>query len=78
MSANTGAAATFSASPPRRAGIFWYASYRSELGPVWIDVGSALEQARKRYAGHAAAIRQVLAPPLPEPSLRRDLDYSAA
>jgi 2-polyprenyl-6-methoxyphenol hydroxylase-like FAD-dependent oxidoreductase len=44
-----------------RGGTFWYASYRSGLGPYDIDAASALEQARKRYAGHAPAIRQVLA-----------------
>jgi 2-polyprenyl-6-methoxyphenol hydroxylase-like FAD-dependent oxidoreductase len=50
-------------------GMFWYASYRSGLGPYGIDAASALEQARKRYAGHAPAIRQVLAAATPEDSL---------
>lgn len=44
-----------------RTGTLWYASYRSGLGPYGIDVASALDQARERYAGHAPAIRQVLA-----------------
>lgn len=47
-------------------GLFWYASYRSGLGPYGIDAASALGQARKRYAGHARAIRQVLAAATPE------------
>ncbi|WP_461188295.1 FAD-dependent monooxygenase [Arthrobacter sp. Z4-13] len=52
-----------------RGGMFWYASYRSGLGPYGIDPASVLEQARKRYAGHAPAIRQVLAAAEPEDSL---------
>jgi 2-polyprenyl-6-methoxyphenol hydroxylase-like FAD-dependent oxidoreductase len=52
-----------------RGGMFWYASYRSGLGPYGIDVAAALEQARERYAGHAPAIRQVLAAATPEACL---------
>jgi 2-polyprenyl-6-methoxyphenol hydroxylase-like FAD-dependent oxidoreductase len=52
-----------------RSGMFWYASYRSGLGPFGIGVTSALEQARERYAGHAPAIRQVLAAATPEACL---------
>ncbi|WP_455836008.1 FAD-dependent monooxygenase [Pseudarthrobacter siccitolerans] len=44
-----------------RGGMFWYASYRSGLGPYGIDAAAALEQARERFAGHSPAIRQVLA-----------------
>jgi len=44
-----------------RGGSFWYASYRSELGPYGIDPATALEQARARYANHAPAIRHALA-----------------
>ena len=54
---------------PSLDGFFWYASYRSGLGPYGIDVASALEQARERYAGHAPAIRQVLAAATPSDSL---------
>ena len=54
---------------PSPDGFFWYASYRSGLGPYGIDVASALEQARERYAGHAPAIRQVLAAATPSDSL---------
>lgn len=50
-------------------GTNWYASWRSDLGPNEIDVAQALDQARLRFAGHAPAIRQVLAPANPELSL---------
>ncbi|GGH95323.1 FAD-dependent monooxygenase [Arthrobacter liuii] len=52
-----------------RGGTLWYASYRSGLGPYGIDVASALDQARERYAAHAPGIRQVLAAATPEGSL---------
>ncbi|WP_457947142.1 FAD-dependent monooxygenase [Pseudarthrobacter sp. alpha12b] len=52
-----------------RGGSFWYASYRSGLGPYGIDVPSTLEQARERYAGHAPAIRRALAAATPEECL---------
>lgn len=49
---------------PAAAGTNWYASFHSglrpELGPGEIDVGRALELARLRFDGHAAAIREVL------------------
>jgi 2-polyprenyl-6-methoxyphenol hydroxylase-like FAD-dependent oxidoreductase len=48
-----------------RGGSFWYASYRSGLGPHGIDVASTLEQARERYARHAPAIRRVLSAAIP-------------
>ncbi|MGC0239318.1 FAD-dependent monooxygenase [Arthrobacter nitrophenolicus] len=48
------------------AGGFWYASYRSEIGPYGIDPVPVLGQARERYAGHAPAIRRVLAAATPE------------
>jgi 2-polyprenyl-6-methoxyphenol hydroxylase-like FAD-dependent oxidoreductase len=44
-----------------RGGSFWYASYRSGVGPYGIDAASALEHARERYATHAPAIRRTLA-----------------
>lgn len=55
------------------AGTNWYASYRSDLGVEGIDVASALEQARIRYAGHAGAIRDVLAQATPERSLAQGI-----
>lgn len=52
-----------------RGGSFWYASYRSELGPYGIDVPLALDQARERFSGHAPAIRRALAAATPEECL---------
>jgi 2-polyprenyl-6-methoxyphenol hydroxylase-like FAD-dependent oxidoreductase len=52
-----------------RGGSFWYASYRSGLGPYGIDVAATLEQARQRYATHAPVIRRVLAAATPETCL---------
>lgn len=49
---------------PAAGGTNWYASFHSgfrpELAPGEIDVGRALELARLRFDGHAAAIREVL------------------
>jgi 2-polyprenyl-6-methoxyphenol hydroxylase-like FAD-dependent oxidoreductase len=50
-------------------GTNWYASWRSDLGPTGIDVERALDQARRRFAGHAPAIRQVLEAAVPGLSL---------
>ncbi|WP_285249628.1 FAD-dependent monooxygenase [Pseudarthrobacter sp. fls2-241-R2A-168] len=52
-----------------RGGMFWYASYRSTLGPYGIDAASALEQTRERFAAYAPAVRQVLAAATPEACL---------
>ena len=54
---------------PASRGTNWYAAYRSDLGPAEIDVSAALELTRRRYAGHASGIRQVLADATPELSL---------
>ncbi|MDQ0799248.1 FAD-dependent monooxygenase [Arthrobacter sp. SLBN-112] len=50
-------------------GTNWYGSWRSELGPAGIAVEEALAQARRRFASHAPAIREVLATASPELSL---------
>ena len=50
-------------------GTNWYGSWRSGLGPNGIDVEEALEQSRRRFAGHAPAIGAVLAAAVPELSL---------
>jgi 2-polyprenyl-6-methoxyphenol hydroxylase-like FAD-dependent oxidoreductase len=52
-----------------RGGSFWYASYRSGIGPYGIDAASALEHARERYSTHAPAIRRTLAAATPETCL---------
>jgi len=54
-------------------GSFWYASYRSDLGPYGIDPGSVLEEARERFATHAPAIRRALAAARPEECLAQRL-----
>jgi 2-polyprenyl-6-methoxyphenol hydroxylase-like FAD-dependent oxidoreductase len=54
---------------PAVRGTNWYAAYRSNVGPGGIDVASALELTRRRYAGHAPGIREVLADAAPELSL---------
>ncbi|MFF1252475.1 FAD-dependent monooxygenase [Pseudarthrobacter sp. NPDC058329] len=50
-------------------GMFWYASYRSGRGPYGIDSTAVLEEARERFAGHAQAVREVLAAATPEACL---------
>ena len=54
-------------------GTNWYASWRSDPGPAGIDVAQALDQARVRFAGHAPAIRQVLAAAVPGLSLAQPI-----
>jgi len=39
---------------------YWYASFRSSLGPAGVDAAEALQQARERFAGSAPAVRTVL------------------
>lgn len=52
-----------------RGGSFWYASFRSGLGPYGIDAAEALEQTREHFTGHAPAIRRTLAAATPEECL---------
>jgi 2-polyprenyl-6-methoxyphenol hydroxylase-like FAD-dependent oxidoreductase len=40
---------------------YWYASYRSDLGPAGIDVGDALALTRARFSAPAAGVARVLA-----------------
>ena len=54
---------------PSSGGTNWYASFRSGMGPEGIDVGEALEMARRRYAGHSQGIQHVLQAATPETSL---------
>jgi 2-polyprenyl-6-methoxyphenol hydroxylase-like FAD-dependent oxidoreductase len=49
-----------------RGGSFWYASYRSGVGPYGLDAASMLEHARERYATHAPAIRRTLEAATPQ------------
>ncbi|MHA7223919.1 FAD-dependent monooxygenase [Arthrobacter sp. RHLT1-20] len=55
--------------PAARGRTYWYASYRSELGPGGIDVGAALHATRERFAGEFSGIGRVLAAATPEGTL---------
>jgi len=50
----------FGIAPASRGRTYWYASYRSELGPGGIDVEEALELTRTRFRGGAPAVVRVL------------------
>ncbi|BCW45800.1 FAD-dependent monooxygenase [Arthrobacter sp. StoSoilB5] len=54
---------------PSSGGTNWYASFRSGMGPEGIDVGDALDLARRRYSKHATGIQHVLNTATPETSL---------
>ncbi|MDQ0077480.1 FAD-dependent monooxygenase [Arthrobacter oryzae] len=51
----------FGIAPASRKRTYWYASYRSELGPGGIDVAAALDLTRRRFSGMAAGVGRVLA-----------------
>ena len=55
--------------PASRNRTYWYASYRSDLGPGGIDVAAALDLTRRRFTGKAAGIGRVLAAATPEGTL---------
>ncbi|HSN38030.1 MAG TPA: FAD-dependent monooxygenase [Arthrobacter sp.] len=59
----------FGIAPASRDRTYWYASYRSALGPVGIDVGEALALTRARFSGRAAGIDGVLAAATPAGTL---------
>ena len=59
----------FGIAPASRNRTYWYASYRSDLGPGGIDVAAALDLTRRRFAGKAAGIGRVLAAATPEGTL---------
>ena len=59
----------FGIAPASRDRTYWYASYRSALGPVGIDVGEALALTRARFSGRAAGIDEVLAAATPAGTL---------
>lgn len=46
---------------PTRTGTYWFTTHVSELGPEPLDVAQALAQARDRFAGAAAPVRELLA-----------------
>ncbi|MCU1531560.1 MAG: FAD-binding monooxygenase [Arthrobacter sp.] len=59
----------FGITPASRGRTYWYASYRSDLGPSGIDVEEALEATRERFAGQAAGISRILQAAAPEGTL---------
>jgi 2-polyprenyl-6-methoxyphenol hydroxylase-like FAD-dependent oxidoreductase len=59
----------FGIAPASRQRTYWYASYRSDLGPGGIDVEAALDLTRRRFSGKAAGIVRVLAGATPEGTL---------
>lgn len=59
----------FGITPASRGRTYWYASYRSGLGPGGIDVEEAMQLTRARFSGRAAGIDPVLAAATPEGTL---------
>lgn len=59
----------FGIAPTSSGGTYWYASFRSDLGPAGVDVAEALWQTRARFAGGAAAVDRILKTATPETSL---------
>ena len=59
----------FGITPAAGGRTYWYASFRSGLGPSGVDVAQALEQARERFAGSAPAVRTVLERATPDATL---------
>lgn len=59
----------FGIAPASRKRTYWYASYRSDLGPGGIDVAAAMDLTRQRFSGKAAGIGRVLAGATPEGTL---------
>ena len=59
----------FGITPASRNRTYWYASYRSDLGPDGIDVGDALALTRARFSAPAAGIAPVLAAAAPGQTL---------
>ena len=59
----------FGIAPASRNRTYWYASYRSPLGPDGIDVGAALALTRERFSGRATGIARVLTAAAPGQTL---------
>ena len=50
----------FGITPAAGGRTYWYASFRSDLGPAGVDAADALRQAAERFSGSAPAVRTVL------------------
>lgn len=59
----------FGITPASGGRTYWYASFRSDLGPAGVDAAEALIRTRERFAGSAPAIRRVLEAAEPETTL---------
>lgn len=59
----------FGITPASGGGTYWYASFRSGLGPAGVDAAEALRRTRERFAGSAPAVRRVLEAATPETTL---------
>jgi 2-polyprenyl-6-methoxyphenol hydroxylase-like FAD-dependent oxidoreductase len=59
----------FGITPASGGRTYWYASFRSDLGPAGVDAAEALRRTRERFAGSAPAIRRVLDAAGPESTL---------
>lgn len=59
----------FGIAPASRQRTYWYASYRSDLGPGGVDIAAALDLTRRRFSGKAPGIVRVLAGAAPEGTL---------
>ncbi|WP_200947919.1 FAD-dependent monooxygenase [Arthrobacter sp. Soil763] len=59
----------FGIAPASRSRTYWYASFRSELGPGHVDVDEALELTRRRFLGSAPAVGGILAAVTPPATL---------
>lgn len=59
----------FGITPASGGRTYWYASFRSDLGPAGVDAAEALRRTRERFAGGAPAVRRVLEAAAPEATL---------
>lgn len=59
----------FGIAPASRGRTYWYASFRSELGPGGVDVGEALALTRARFSTSGAGVGPVLAAASPAGTL---------
>lgn len=59
----------FGITPAAGGRTYWYASFRSDLGPAGVNEAAALQQAKERFAGSAPAVRGVLEQAAPDATL---------
>jgi 2-polyprenyl-6-methoxyphenol hydroxylase-like FAD-dependent oxidoreductase len=59
----------FGITPAAGGRTYWYASFRSGLGPAGVNEAEALQQAKERFAGSAPAVQAVLEQAAPEATL---------